>query len=156
MNAYILLSGVNNHNKHGQHQPLWNGFLSEREFARIYSSNETRNVDGMVRENNEEQSIAAIEIEGSFKNKATVKTILLKFLHSLQSDVYSKVFMVSQREAIFDDIKRFHEQLFEELTKQTNRKRHEKSISEEDIQLLKRSIIFRTKFCKELQTTFYP
>lgn len=155
MNAYVLLIGVNNYDKHGEHQPLWDGFVSEREFARIYASNEIRNVDGIVRENNKDQSIAAIEIESSYKNKGTRKTILLKLLHSLQADIYEKVFMVSQRQAIFDDIKRFHDQLFQELTQQRKRKASDQCLTEEDVQMLKDNIIFRTKFCEELQTKFY-
>jgi hypothetical protein len=156
MNAYVLLRGVNHVDKNGNHQPLWNGFLTEREFARLYTANSIRNVDGIVRETNEQQTIAAIEVENSFKTKAMRQTILLKLLHSLNLNVYEKVFVISQQQKIFDDIKRFHKQLFEELVAASSNKNMKYQLSDNDVNILKRSIIFRTKFCDERQKTFYP
>jgi hypothetical protein len=156
MNAYVLLRGVNNYNKGGDYKPLWVGFVSEREFSRLHTSKETRNVDGLVRETNKQQTVAAIEIEASLKLKHARKTILLKYLQGLNSEVYDKIFMVSQRESIFDDIKRFHNELFLELTQTTNKKKTQLLLTADDVELLRRSIIYRTKFCNELQNTFYP
>ena len=156
MNAYILLRGVNNFNKEGLYQSLWQGFVSEREFGRIYQNNDVRKVDGLVRECDDERTITAIEIENSYKNKNMRQTILLKLLYSLNNGIYDKVFMFSQRQDIFDDIKRFHKQLFEELPRVTSKNHHQARLSEDNINKLKRSIIFRTKFCEELQSIFYP
>jgi hypothetical protein len=156
MNAFILLRGVNNYNKDGDYQPLWDGFVNEREFCSLHTANGTRNVDGLMRETNKQQTIAALEVEASFKKKAARKTILLKYLEGINAGIYEKVFMVSQREQIFDDIKRFHSQLFIELPKYPNKKTNQPQLTETDVLLLKQSIIFRTKFCNELQSTFYP
>ena len=154
MNAFVLLRGVNNYNKDGGYQPLWDGFVSEREFSRLHPSKDIRNVDGLVRETNKLKTIAALEVEASLKLKPARKKILLKYLQSIKSDIYSKIFMVSQRKRTFDDIKRFHNELFIELTE--NNKRNQQRLTVGDVNLLKRSIIYRTKFCDELQNTFYP
>lgn len=153
MNAYTLLKGVNNKDKHGNQQPIWDGFVAEREFARLYPQNHIRNVDGLVRECDVNQTIAAVEIENSYKNKTMRAKILLKLKDSLRAGIYEKVFMISQKREIFEDIKRFHNQLFSELSRSNSKKQ---SLSIDEVELLSQSIIFRTKFCDELKLTFYP
>lgn len=155
MNAFVLLRGVNNEDKHGNTHPLWDGFVTEREFARLYPQNHIRNVDGLVRECDTNRVIAAVEIENSYKNKVLRAKILLKLKDSLSAGVYDKVFLMSQKREIFEDIKRFHDQLFKELTHCTSRKKIKPDLHDKDVELLKRCIIFRTKFCDELQSTFY-
>ncbi|WP_412972956.1 hypothetical protein [Glaciecola sp. MF2-115] len=156
MNAYVLLRGVNNYNKDGEYQPLWDGFVNEREFSSIYTSNTTRTVDGLVREISKDQTIVALEVEASFKKKAARKTILLKYLEGMNAGIYKKVFMVSQHQKIFQDIKRFHSQLLAELPQIYDKRTKQPVLTNADVLVLKKSIIFRTKFCDELQNTFYP
>lgn len=154
MAAYVLLKGANEMDKSGEARPMWNGFITEREFARLYPSKEIRNVDGLVRENDEHSTLVAVEIEASFKTRLQRQVILEKYLHSLQAQVYKKVFMFSQRQTIFDDAKRLHDKIFETNLVKSPRG-NAKHWTHEEIEQLKRSVIFRTKYCKELQNTFY-
>ena len=154
VNTFVMLLGVNNRSNNGTTEPLWNGFITEPEFKRLFSDNAVRNVDGLVRES--DGTISAVEIEKSFKNKAVRQNILLKYLFSLKSGHYQKVFMFSQSKLIFDDIKRLHEQLFEELPNRFDKKTRSPIISDADVELLRSSIIYRTKFCDEISELFYP
>jgi hypothetical protein len=156
MNTFICLRGLHECDRNGTHTPLWDGIVSESEFKRIYRASSVRNVDGLVRETDDAGTIAACEIEGSFKPKGTRQTILLKYLDSLKQGHYQKVFMFSQSQDILKDAKRFHDQLLEELTMSHDKKTRKPFISKEDAELLQRSIIYRTKFCNELQQMFYP
>lgn len=131
----------------------WLGVITEPEFKRLFKSNEVRNVDGVIQE--ADGSLTAVEMEHSFKNKQAREKILLKFLHGLKAGYYSKIFLFSQSYKVFDDIKRFHTQLFEELPNRFEKRTKEPMLTHDDVDLLKAAIIFRTKFCDEITTLFY-
>lgn len=63
--------------------------------------------------------------------------------------------MISQSKDILDDIKRFHNQLFIELTEVRSSKTKQPLMSVSDVQLLKKAIVYRTKYCDELTEMFY-
>ncbi len=155
-NAYILMRGIHHYDAEGRHAPMWDGLVSEPEFCRIYASNSIRNVDGLVRESGHNKTICGVEMENSFKTKATRNTILLRYLYSLKQGHYEKVFLVSQSHDILKDIRRFHTQLFDELTTAYNKKTKQPFITTHDADLLQQRIIYRSKFCDELQKLFYP
>lgn len=129
------------------------GLVTELEFRRLFKDNSVRNVDGIIQEPT--GSLAAIEMEHSFKNKQAREKILLKYLHGLKNGFYSKIFLFSQSSAIFDDIKRFHGQLFEELVDKPNKRTKQQALTVSDIELLQSSIIFRTKYCEKIFELFY-
>ncbi|AWB67886.1 hypothetical protein C2869_16285 [Saccharobesus litoralis] len=131
----------------------WQGIVTEKEFKQLVKSNETRHVDGLVLESN--GTVAAIEIEHSFKTKQSRSSILLKWLHGLNQGYYQKIFLFSQSTQIFDDIKRLHEQLFDEMQRRIDKKTKQPSLSKDDAELLRRAIIFRTKYCHEINRLFY-
>ena len=153
INAFVMLRGVHNYHSDETYTPMWSGFITEPEFKRINNLSDTRTVDGAVRLI--DGSVAAIEIEHSFKNKTARQAILLKYLASLRSRDYSKIFLFSQSLKIFDDIKRLHEQLFEEMPQRFDKKTRSPLLSESDAELLRSSIIFRTKLCEEIIEMFY-
>ena len=153
INAFVMLRGINNFNSNETYAPIWTGFITEPEFKRINNLSDTRTVDGAVQLL--DGSVAAIEIEHSFKNKTARQVILLKYLASLKNGDYSKIFLFSQSVKIFDDIKRLHEQLFTELTERYDKKTRAPLLSESDAELLHSSIIFRTKLCEEINEMFY-
>lgn len=155
INIFVCLRGLQEFTD-GAHTPLWRGMLSEPEFKRIYKSSTIRNVDGLLEECNENRTIVAVEIENSFKNKQTRRTILLKYLDSLKGGYYEKVFFFSQSKDILIDARRLNRQLVDELSVTYDKKNHKPFLSEGDADLLKRSIIYRTKFCEEIKTLFYP
>lgn len=132
---------------------MWHCIITEPEFKRLFKSNDIRNIDGLVQEL--DGTIAAIEIEHSFKNKNTREKILLKWLHSLRCGYYSKIFLFSQSKQIFDDIRRLHQQLFEELPNRYDKKTRKALLTDSDIELLQSAIIYRTKFCDEITELFY-
>ena len=153
INMYVMLKGLNNRNTNGPAEQLWNGFVTEPEFKRL--ANKTiRAVDGLVQE--PDGTVICTEIEHSFKKKGTRQIILLKYLDALKKGYYSKIFIFSQSKLIFDDIKRLHEQLFVELCTRYDKKSKQPLLSAADAELLKSSIIYRTKFCDDLQKLFYP
>ncbi|WP_064664283.1 hypothetical protein [Pseudoalteromonas sp. MQS005] len=153
INAFVMLRGLHNYHSDETYAPMWTGFITEPEFKRINNLSDTRTVDGAVLL--PDGSIAAIEVEHSFKNKTARQVILLKYLASLKNGDYSKVFLFSQSVKIFDDIKRLHEQLFTELTERYDKKTRAPLLSESDAELLHSSIIFRTKLCEEINEMFY-
>ncbi|MDP2561185.1 hypothetical protein [Psychrobium sp. 1_MG-2023] len=146
---YCCLRGVKNQ----LGLSMWNGIITEPEFKRLFKSNAVRNVDGLVME--ADGCIAAIEIEHSFKNKQAREKILLKWLYALKEGYYSKVFLFSQSQHIFEDIKRFHRQLFDELPSRYDKASKKPLLSEADVLLLQSAIIYRTKFCDEITALFY-
>jgi hypothetical protein len=150
---FVIARGIQNKNCEGYPSPLWTGFITEREFKRIYKDNSVRNVDGLVIE--PDGMVAAIEIEHSFKNKAARQTILQKYAQSIRQGVYQKIFLFSQDQRIFDDIKRLHEQLFCELPNRYDKKTKQPILSETDVERLKSAIVYRTKFCEEITNIFY-
>ncbi|MFC3095452.1 hypothetical protein DRW07_08945 [Alteromonas sediminis] len=156
MNAYVLLRGVNRVSKNGEANPLWSGFVTEREFARLYPSHQIRTVDGLVREVGDKESFAAVELENSFKSRALRQTILEKYAYALNSGYYNKVFLFSQQRKIFDDAKRLHDDIFEMQRHAQTQSKKGASLSLSDIDRLEEGLIFRTVFCDELQRVFYP
>lgn len=153
INAFVMLRGIHNYHSDETYAPMWNGFITEPEFKRINNLSDTRTVDGAVRLL--DGSVAAIEIEHSFKNKTARQVILLKYLASLKEADYSKIFLFSQSVKIFDDIKRLHEQLLTELPERYDKKSRAPLLSESDAELLRASIIYRTKLCEEINEMFY-
>lgn len=153
INAFVMLRGIHNYHSDETYAPMWSGFITEPEFKRINNLSDTRTVDGAVRLL--DGSVAAIEIEHSFKNKTARQVILLKYLASLKKGDYSKIFLFSQSVKIFDDIKRLHEQLFTELPERYDKKSRAPLLSESDAELLRASIIYRTKLCTEIEKMFY-
>jgi len=153
INAFVMLRGIHNYHSDETYAPMWTGFITEPEFKRINNLSDTRTVDGAVLL--PDGSIAAIEVEHSFKNKTARQVILLKYLASLSNRDYSKIFLFSQSVKIFDDIKRLHEQLFTELPERYDKKTRAPLLSESDAELLRASIIYRTKLCSEIEKMFY-
>lgn len=159
INAFIMLKGINNRNTDGTLNQLWQGFITEPEFKRLATEKDIRSVDGLVKELDECDGkiggVISIEIEHSFKNKNTRQQLLLKYLYSLKMGYYKKVFLFSHSQQIFKDIKRLHEQLFEELPDRFDKKTRLPILTNSDVELLKSSIIYRTKFCEEITELFY-
>ncbi|WP_299792370.1 hypothetical protein [uncultured Shewanella sp.] len=153
MMQYILLKGIHNQTKDGTDKPLWFSFVTEPEFKRQFKSDEIRNVDGIALE--PDGAIAAIEIEHSFKTKAARQTILLKWLYGLKNGYYNKIMLFSQSQKIFTDIKRLHDQLFEELPTRFDKKTRQPMLSLSDVETLKQAIVYRTIFCDEITEVFY-
>jgi hypothetical protein len=150
---FVLARGIQNKNSDGSPAPLWTGFVTEREFKRIYTDNGVRNVDGLVIE--PDGMVSAIEIEHSFKNKTARQTILQKYTLGINQGIYQKIFLFSQDQRIFDDIKRLHEQLFTELPNRYDKKTKKPMLSEADVEKLQSAVIYRTKFCDEIKALFY-
>ncbi|MDE3274358.1 hypothetical protein [Pseudoalteromonas sp. G4] len=152
INAFVLLRGIHNWQTDEKYNPFWQGFVTEKEFKRI-TSKDVRNVDGLVQEDS--GALVAIEIEHSFKNKTTRRQILLKYLSGIKAGYYSKVFLVSHSLDILNDAKRLNNQIIEELTSASNSKFKKEYLSDDDAALLEASIIYRTKFCNEINELFY-
>lgn len=152
---FVLMYGIQNKTTAGQHAPLWQGFVTEKEFKRIYPSNSVKNVDGIVL--NSDCSVAAIEIEGSYKNKAKVENTLLKLKDNMlcQPPLFDKVFFVGSSNKIFEDSKRFQSQLLEELPNRYNKKTKSIYLTTEEALKLKDKLIFRTKFTEQIKQLFY-
>lgn len=152
---YVLTQGIQNRTTTGKHSPLWQGFVTEKEFKRLYPSNRVKNVDGIVINN--DFSVAAIEIEGSFKNKTKVENTLLKLKDSMfcQQPLFDKVFFIGSSNKIFEDTKRFQNQLLEELPNLFNKKTRSNYLTTEEAQQLKDRLIFRTKFTEQITRLFY-
>ncbi|MGS0825377.1 hypothetical protein ACVBIO_06165 [Shewanella sp. 0m-8] len=153
MMQYVLLKGVHNQTKDKIAKPYWYSFVTEPEFKRLFKSNDVRNVDGIAIE--PYGAVAAIEIEHSFKTKAARQTILLKWLYGLNNGYYDKVMLFSQSLQIFNDIKRLHNQLYEEMPTRFDKKTRQVLLSVEDASLLKARIVQRTVLCEELTDVFY-
>ena len=153
MMQYVQLKGVHNQAKDNKNKPYWYSFVTEPEFKRLFKSNDVRNVDGIAIE--PDGTVAAIEIEHSFKTKAARQTILLKWLYGLKHGYYSKIMLFSQSLQIFNDIKRLHNQLYEEMPTRFDKKTRQVLLSLKDVELLKANIVHRTVLCEELTNRFY-
>ena len=150
---FVIARGIQNKNSDDYPAPLWKGFVTEREFKRIYTDNDVRNVDGLVME--PDGVVSSVEIEHSFKNKVARASILQKYAQGLNQGIYQKVFLFSQDQRIFDDIKRFHEQLFTELPNRYDKTTRKPMLSQADVERLQTAIVYRTKFCDEITNMFY-
>ncbi|GAA6184917.1 hypothetical protein [Aliiglaciecola sp. NS0011-25] len=156
MNSFVLLKMMTESSRFDEGYYAYNGMVTEKECKRMMKRSDFRIVDGLLQEVTEHgSSRIAIEIENSFKNKTQRSVILLKYLAGMNAGVYDKVFLVSQSQAIFADIKRLHEQLLDELTEVKDKKTGLPLLTVDDAQRLKHSIIFRTKYCDELTDIFY-
>ena len=151
MNAYICMKFMQEED--ADQLPIYKGLLTDSEFKRIYK-NTQRNVDGLLRTTNGE--LIAIEMEASFKSPVTRKSILIKWLEGIKHGCYQKIFIISNSEDIFKDIKRIHDQLFEDMTTRYDKKTRKPLLTNDDAELLKSAIIFRTKYCQELNQLFFP
>lgn len=152
---FVLMAGIHNYTATGIHQPQWRGFVTEKEFRRLYPSNQVKNVDAVVL--NADTSVAAIELEGSYKNKQKTEATLLKLTNCLfgENRLFDKVFFVTSSDKIFADTKRFHEQLLHELPNRYNKKTKLPLISADQAQALANLLIFRTKFTEKINQLFY-
>lgn len=156
MNAHILLSMMHETSRKQPELNIYRGLMTEREFKRNMSKADTRIVDGLLLEKSDQgDCIIAIELENSFKNKAQRSVILLRYLEAIKAGFYEKVFLISQSKDILDDIKRFHTQLFIELTEVRSSKTKQPLLRPQDVELLKQAIVYRTKYCDELTEIFY-
>jgi len=152
--AFICLRGLHER-KGGDFCPLWSGFVSETEFRRMYKhDNQVRAVDGLLKDVN--GITVACEVEHSFKPKENRRQSLLKHLHSINNKHYSKVFYFSQSHEILSDAKRFNNQLLEELPNTFIKKSRQPFLTQTEAENLKQSLVYRTKFCHEIQHLFYP
>ncbi len=152
INAFVLLRGIHNWQTDESYNPFWQGFVTEKEFKRI-TKKDVRNIDGLVQES--DGALVAIEVEHSFKNKTTRRQILLKYLCAIKAGYYGKVFLVSHSLDILNDAKRLNNQIIDELTSASQNKYKKEYLSDEDAALLKTNIIYRTKFCSEINDLFY-
>ena len=152
INAFVLMRGIHNWQTDENYSPFWQGFVTEKEFKRI-TNKDVRNIDGLVQES--DGALVAIEVEHSFKNKTARRQILLKYLSAIKAGYYSKVFLVSHSLDILNDAKRLNNQIIDELTPTSQSKYKKEYLSDEDAALLQTNIIYRTKFCNEINELFY-
>lgn len=150
---YVLARGIQNVDGEGNYRPQWTGFISEKEFKRLYPSSTIRNVDGLVIE--PDGACCAIEIEHSYKPIQIRKNILLKYRDALQDGLYDKVFFISQSLQILQDSKRINGLAMDTLTSIVDRKTDRPLLSDNDRKLLEDRLIYRTKFCEEISSLFY-
>jgi hypothetical protein len=151
---FVLMKGVQNKIQ-GQSSPLWRGFVTEKEFKRIYPTNQVKNVDAVVINN--DGSLAAIEMEGSYKNKGKVEATLLKLKSNMlcQHPLFDKVYFVGSSNKVFEDTKRFQTQLLTELPNRYNKKTKAPYLTVDESEQLKTKLIFRTKFTDVINQQFY-
>ncbi len=152
---FVLMLGIQNRTVNGQQSPLWLGFVTEKEFKRLYPSNRVKNVDAIVI--NTDNSVAAIEIEGSYKNKSKIEQTLLKLKDNMlcAHPLFDKVFFVGSSNKIFEDNKRFQTQLLEELPNRYNKKTKSHYMTVEEAHELASKLIYRTKFTEKINKHFY-
>ncbi|MBS3796370.1 hypothetical protein [Pseudoalteromonas sp. BDTF-M6] len=152
---FVLMQGVHNKTTSGQPAPLWRGFVTEKEFKRLYPSNDIKNVDAVVI--NSDYSTAAIELENSFKNKNKVEATLLKLANNMlcQRPLFDKVFFVSSSGRVIDDTRRFQRQLLDELPHRYDKKSKAPYLTTQEATLLQEKLIFRTKFTELINALFY-
>ncbi|MCG9698368.1 hypothetical protein [Shewanella sp. Isolate11] len=153
MMQYLLIKGLHHISKSGDETPLWLSYVTEPEFKRMFKSNDIRNVDAIAIE--PDGSVAAVEMEHSFKTKASRQTILLKWLYGLKHGFYDKVMLFSHSLNVLNDIKRLHVELHQEMPQRYDKATKLPVLTEEDVNLLKQNVIYRTVYCSELNDVFY-
>ncbi|MGQ8366580.1 hypothetical protein [Glaciecola sp. 1036] len=152
--SYIIAAGIQNCDANSNHKPLWKAVVTETEFKRLYPSNEVKNVDAVVLLNNDK--VAAVEIEHSYKRKQQHEASILKFKSAMFStNLYDQVFLVVASNKIHTDTKRFYEQLLEEMPNRINKKTKQPMLTVAEAEYLKENIIFRTKFIEDINRIFY-
>ena len=153
--SYVITAGIQNCDANGNHKPLWKAIITEIEFKRLYPSNDVKHVDAVALLNN--GSIAAIEIEHSYKRKEQHQKSILKFKEAMLGNekLYEQVFLVVASNKIHADTKRFYEQLLEEMPNRINKKTKQPMLTLAEAEYLKDHIIFRTKFVDGINRIFY-
>lgn len=107
------------HMTNGNGAPLWDGYLTELEFKRVYSSHTIRNVDALVRSRGE---LIALELENCHKTYQTHQTNLKKYAEALRQGLYKKVFFISASERVLADTKRQHLFALEQMSARKTQK----------------------------------
>jgi len=153
--SYVLAAGLQNCDANGNHKPLWKAVVTETEFQRLYPSNEVKNVDAVVLLNNDK--VAAVEIEHSYKRKQQHEASILKFKSAMfdTPKLYDQVFLVVASNKIHADTKRFYDQLLEEMPNRINKKTKQPMLSVAESEYLAKNIVFRTKFINPINQLFY-
>jgi len=153
--SYVLAAGLQNCDANGNHKPLWKAVVTEAEFKRLYPSNEVKNVDAVVLLNNDK--VAAVEIENSYKRKQQHEASILKFKSAMfdTPKLYDQVFLVVASNKIHADTKRFYDQLLEEMPNRINKKTKQPMLTVAEAEYLKENLIFRTKFIEDINQIFY-
>lgn len=153
--AYVLMAGIHNRNANGNSAPLWDSFVTEREFRRIYPSSSVKAVDGLVKTTKGE--VVAIEVENSTKRKLMYQTSILKFNEAINCDepLYDKVFLIACSNRVYRDCKRFIEELLKELPHRIDKKTKAPYLSESEANSLKKKIIIRSKFISGINELHY-
>lgn len=153
--SLVLSLGIQNSNTDGTPNPLWKAYLTELEFKRLFPSNDVKNVDALVLLNNNE--VAAVEIEHSFKRKQQHEQSILKFKTALfaEQKLYNKVFLIVASIKIHQDTQRFYKQLLNEMPTRYDKKTKQPLLTEREAEILKDRIIIRTKFINLIDDKFY-
>lgn len=152
---FVLMAGLHNKVANGKYSPLWHGFVTEKEFKRLYPSNRVKAVDAIIISS--DGGVAAIELENSYKNKAKTESTLLKLKSNMlcPPPLFDKVFFVGSSHKVFDDTRRFQAQLLDELPNRYNKKTKSNYLTEREATQLRERLIFRTKFTDKINELFY-
>ena len=153
--SLVLALGIQNSNTDGTPNPLWKAYLTELEFKRLFPSNDIKKVDALVLLNNNE--VAAIEIEHSFKRKQQHEQSILKFKSALfaEQKLYDKVFLIVASRKIQQDTQRFYKQILNEMPTRYDKKSKQPLLTESEAEILNDKIIIRTKFIGVIDDKFY-
>lgn len=151
---FVLMAGIQNRDANGHPRALWKSFITEKEFRRLYNDN-TKHVDGLVI--SPDNSVSALEIENSYKTKAQRKATLLKLNQHLTqpNKLFDLVFYVCSSDKVLSDLKRFNNQLLEELPELYSKKIRGYELSQEQANMLEEKLIYRTKLTQVITQTFY-
>ena len=153
--SLVLSLGIQNSNTDGTPNPLWKAYLTELEFKRLFPSNDVKNVDALVLLNNNE--VAAVEIEHSFKRKQQHEQSILKFKSALfgEQKLYDKVFLIVASTKIQQDTQRFYKQLLSEMPTRYDKKSKQPMLTEREAEILNEKIVIRTKFLGVIESKLY-
>lgn len=153
--SYVITAGIQNCDANGNHKPLWKAIITEIEFKRLYPSNDVKHIDAVALLNN--GSIAAIEIEHSYKRKEQHQKSILKFKEAMLGNekLYDQVFLVVASKKIHADTRRFYDQLLDEMPNRIDKKTKQPMLTLAEAEYLKENIIFRTKFIEDINRIFY-
>lgn len=153
--SYVLLAGIHNRNAKGNLPRLWDSFITEREFRRLYPSSNIKAVDALVK--TRDGGVVAIEIENATKRKSMYQASILKFRDALVGDsqLYDKLFIIACSDKVYGDCKRFFDELFEELPNRIDKRTRKPFLSEAEANSLKDKIIIRSKFIAGINDLHY-
>ncbi|MCC5453361.1 hypothetical protein LMJ53_16725 [Rheinheimera sp. UJ51] len=130
-------------------QDIWTCFLTDLEVRKLSKSGSWRNVDAIVQE--QDGCITAIEMEHSFKQLTTRKSILQKYLQDINNGYYQKVMFFSQKLDVLNDMKRINGKVISFLQSTKGPER----ITEQDADILNGALVYRSKYCDEIRQRFY-